>query len=34
MATDTVHWIILIFVILTFLVVLFGAFRGGWGPRA
>lgn len=31
MATDTVHWITLIFVVLTFLVVLFGTFRG-WRP--
>ena len=28
MATDTIHWIILIFTILTFLIVLFGTFRG------
>jgi hypothetical protein len=27
MNTDTVHWIILIFVILNFLVTLFGAWR-------
>lgn len=31
MATDTVHWLILIFTVLTFLIV---AFRGFWGPRA
>ena len=33
MATDTIHWIILIFVILNFLITLFGAYRG-WAPRA
>lgn len=32
MATDTIHWIILIFVVLTFLLNLFGAYRG-YGPR-
>lgn len=29
MATDTVHWLILIFVILNFLITLFGAWRFG-----
>ena len=32
MTTDTVHWIILIFVILNFLITLFGAYRA-YGPR-
>ena len=32
MTTDTIHWIILIFVVLNLLLNLFWGVRG-WGPR-